>query len=61
MIVEKLQELAEEARDAGDDNVSIVLYTLVVSIGTEDIGTLQLLAETCQRFSKRLLERLQNE
>ena len=61
MLEEKLRELAKEAREAGDDNVAIILYTLLGAMNAEDIGALHLLAMTCQDFSKLLLARLLDE
>ena len=61
MLEEKLRELAEEAKGAGDDCVAIILYTLLGAMASEDIGALHLLAKTCQDFSKMLLARLLDE
>jgi len=61
MLEEKLRELAEEAKGAGDDCVAIILYTLLGAMASEDIGALSMLAEVCQGFSKLLLARLLDE
>jgi len=61
MLEEKLRELAEEAKGAGDDCVAIILYTLLGAMASEDIGALSMLAEVCQGFSKMMIARLQNE
>ena len=61
MLQEALLELAEEAANAGDTQVSGILYTLLGAMASEDIGALSMLAEVCQGFSKMMIARLQNE
>jgi len=55
MITETIEELAEEALEAGDNNTAIVLFCLAGSIRGEETGALYKLALLCQEHSRSVI------
>jgi len=61
MLLEAVVELAEEASEAGDCNVSIILFTLAGCICSENLGLLDKMADMCFLFAKSAKEILEGE